>query len=794
MLKSYLTIALRTLWRHKAFSLLNLLGLAVGMTAFFLIFQYIRFETSYDSFHSKANRIYRVVADVITPSETEKSCTATGPIAINMIKDFPEVEDAVRLSTDSYLIRKGETKYQEPRTVLADSSFFRIFDFPLVEGDRRTALTNPMSVVLSQSTAKKYFGNADPLGQHLLLTGGAVDATVTAVMMDIPENSQIKADLFVSLSSSRLLYGQPTTDSEWTNHNYYTYLLLRPHTDARALQARFPAWMERHNGRLMKELQMHDSLSLEPLVNVYLHSTYGGFDQGSIDNVYIFSIIGVFILFLAVINFVNLATARSAERAKEVGIRKVVGAVKYQLARQFVGESVILSLLAFVLAATLCSVLLPGFNQLAGKNISAGVFSRPADILILLLLAVATGLAAGFYPALVLSSFRPVMVLKGHFASGTKGGMLRKSLVVFQFTISILLLIGTAVVYTQLNYMRSRDLGFSKTQTLLIPTNGDKNKDAFKQAIATLPGVEATCYSSSVPGSGGAASAYSELENNKGETQKTNLDTYFVDFDFITQYNLKLIAGRGFSHSFPTDSTQAMVLNESAARLLGYKTPAEALGRDFSQWGRKGKIIGVLKDFHYQSLQQPILPLVMRYEPWFAWISVKVSAPNLQKTIQAIGDKWTRIIPNRPFEYNFLDEFFDRQYRAQNRFGRLFFNFALLAIFISCLGLLGLASYNTIQRTKEIGVRKILGAGVPSIVNLLSIDFIKLVGIAFLIATPIAWLGMHRWLADFAYHTAIPWWIFAGAGAIAVGIAVLTISYQAIRAATANPVQSLRSE
>jgi putative ABC transport system permease protein len=793
MLKNYLTIALRTLWRRRTFSLINILGLSVGMTAFFLIFQYVRFETSYDRFHSKGDRIYRVVADVITPTETGHEGRATAPIAINMKKDFPEVEDAVRIGTDSYLLRKGDVKFQENNSIQADSTFFNVFDFPLVEGDRRTALKEPLSIVLSQSTAKRLFGNTDPLGQHLLLTAQPFNMTVTGVMKDLPENSQIKANLIVSLSSNKLFYGPAVSDSEWTNHNYFTYLLLKPHTDASALQAKLPAWMEMHNGRLMKQLQMHDSLILEPFRDVYLRSKYYGFVDGSITNVYIFSIIGTFILLLACINFINLTTARSTERAKEVGIRKVIGALRFQLARQFIGESVVLSLLAFVLTVTLCAMLIPLFNQLAGKTISTGIFSHPGDVLVLLLLALVVGLVAGFYPAVVLSSFRPVTVLRGKFSTGTHGSLLRKGLVVFQFTISILLLIATAVVYTQLQYMRRQDLGFSRQETLIIPTNGDRNKDLFKQSLATLPEVLSTCFSSGTPGNN-PISAYSEMENSKGEMQKTNLDTYLVDFDFIDQYGLKLVAGRELSRDYHTDSTEAMVINETAARALGYSSPQAALGRNFSQWGRQGKVVGVLKDFHYMGLQHPIQPMVMRYEPFFAWISVKVSTRDLPATVKAIGDKWSEAIPWRPYEYYFLDEWFDQQYRAQNRFGNLFLNFAVLAILISCLGLLGLASYNTLQRTKEIGIRKILGAGVSRIVNLLSIDFIKLIGIAFVIAAPIAWLTMDRWLSDFAYHTRIPWWIFGGAGLAAAVIAFVTISFQAIRAATANPVTALRSE
>lgn len=794
MFKNYFKIAWRNLVKNKAFSFINIIGLAVGMTSCLLIFLYVSFEISYDNFHTKADRIFRVVTDTKTPSETITQGATTTPIAINMKKDFPEVEDAVRLRRDGFLVRKGNVKFQEERSVLADSTLFNVFDFPLIAGDKNTALKEPMSVILSQTAAKKYFGNEEPLGQQLLLTGKAINATVTGVMKDIPENSQIEADMFVSMSSYMQIYGSPTSDSEWTNHAYYTYLLLKPHADAKALERKFPAFMESHHGVQAKALQMQDYLSLEPLREVYLKSKRDGFVTGNINNVYIFSIIAVFILLIACINFINLTTARSAERAKEVGIRKVVGAGRYQLARQFIGESVLICLIAFVLSVLLCALALPLFNQLAGKEISSSIFNNPFHILCLFLLSVGIGVIAGFYPSFVLSSYKPVSVLKGRFSTGTKGLILRKGLVVFQFTISIVLIVGTIVVYMQLNYMRNQDLGFSKDQEIIINTNFDKNKDVFKQSLSSIPSVLSTSYSSSVPGSDNA-SAYSRVQNKAGEMQKTNLDLYFIDYDYIKQYNLKVAAGRAFSKDFATDSTQAMMINESAVKLLGYASPQEAIGRNFDQWGRKGKIIGVLKDFHYKSLQQPIQPLTMRIEPsGFGTISIKVSAANLPSTIKAIDNKWNQIIPNRPFEYYFLDDFFNRQYKAEANFGKLFFNFAVLAIFISCLGLLGLSSYSTIQRTKEIGVRKVLGASVSNIVNLLSIEFIKLVLIALIIASPIAWFGMDKWLQDFAYRTNLSWWVFALAGIVAILIAFLTISFQAIKAAVANPVKSLRTE
>jgi putative ABC transport system permease protein len=794
MFKNYFKIAVRNLWRNKTFSFINILGLAVGMTACFLIFLYVSFETSYDSFNTKADRIYRVVADVKTPTETINSSTVTSPLALNLKRDFPEIEDAVRIAPEEILVKKGNIKFQEKKSVLADSTLFNVFDFPLIAGDKKTALIEPMSVVISQSAAKKYFGNANPMGQAVQLTGAAINAKITGVMKDIPKNSQVEADIIVSQSSSKQIQNYPMSDSEWTNHTNYTYILVKPHTDVKALEAKFPAFQEFHHGADAKRLQMQDYLSLEPLRDVYLKSKRGGFVTGNINNVYIFSVIAVFILLIACINFINLTTARSAERAKEVGIRKVVGAARFQLAKQFIGESVIISLIAFAFSVLLCAVGLPLFNQLAGKEISDSIFNNPLHILSLFLLAIGIGIIAGFYPSLVLSSYKPVSVLKGRFVTGARGLILRKGLVVFQFTISIILIAGTIVVYTQLSYMRNQNLGFSKDQEIIINTGFDKNKDAFKQSLASVPGILSSSFSSSVPGAWNT-SASSLVQNKAGEMQRTNLDLYFMDFDYIKQYDLKLAAGRAFSKDFSTDSTQAMVINESAARLFGYTSPQEAIGRNFNQWGRQGKIIGVLKDFHYKSLQQTIQPLAMRFEPWaLGTISIKVSANNLPATIKAIGNKWNQIIPNRPFEYNFLDNFFNKQYKAEDNFGNLFFNFAVLAIFISCLGLLGLSSYSTMQRTKEIGVRKVLGASVSNIVNLLSVDFIKLVVIAFVIASPLTWFGMNKWLEDFAYRTNISWWIFALAAFVSVMIAFVTISFQAIKAAIANPVKNLRTE
>ena len=794
MFKNYFKIALRNLWRHWVFSLINILGLTVGLTACFLIFLYVRFELSYDNMHSKADRIYRIICDIKTPTETMKTGGPSWAVGPHLtMGDFPQVEASVRTTGDEILVRRGNIKFQEMNSLYADSSFFQIFDFKLIKGNPHTALNEPLNIVFSESAVKKYFGNTDPVGQTVLLTGDGFTAKVTGVMEDLPENSTIKADMLISMNTiTRKL--NPTLNNQWGNYGNTTYVLLRPGANDAAFTKQLPPFLEKMNGTEMKQLNMYPTLMLEKLRNVYLRSTRDDSKTGNIKNVYIFSIIAVFILLIACFNFINLTTARSAERAKEVGIRKVVGAGKEQLTRQFIGESVIVCIIAFFITLGTAALLLPVFNQLAGKTISTGIFSHLDFIGILFVSSIGIGLLAGIYPALVLSAFKPVAVLKGRFASGSKGIRLRKSLVISQFTISIALIISVIVVYLQLNFMRQQDLGFSKDQMMIINTNRDPARDAFMNAMRRIPKVKAVTMSSSVPG-GGNMGAYSQIQNAKGDMQIANLDLYFVDFEYLTQYNVKMAAGRTFSRNFMTDTTQAMVLNEAAVKMFGYHSPQDAIGRDFSQWGRKGKIIGVMKDFHFKSLQEEIKPLSMRIEPGdCGLVSIKVSPNNLPATITSIENKWNTLIPARPFSYFFLDDFFDKQYRSEQRFGKLFLNFAILAIVISCLGLLGLVSYSTMQRTREIGIRKVLGATVLNIVNLLSKDFLKLVAYAIIIASPIAWYAMHNWLQDFAYRIPITWWVFVVAALTAALIAILTVSFQAIKAAVSNPVVSLRSE
>ncbi|HET6254374.1 MAG TPA: ABC transporter permease [Puia sp.] len=793
MLKNYLRVAFRNLWRHKGFSLLNIVGLTVGMTAFFLVFLYVAFELSYDSFHSKADRIYRIVSDVQTPTGIDHPNGPPLPATVGMAQQLPEVEATTRISLgDNWMVIRDNEAFETDNVSVGDSNFFQVFDFPLVKGDPKTVLARPASIVLSESTAKKFFGKVDPIGKVLTLTRDKFPGTVTGVMKDIPENSHLKISMIMSMSTFE--QANSGIDSVWDNYGWSAYVLLKPGASAASLQAKFPAYIEKRGGDVIRRTKLIPTLLLEPLRSIYLYSTRDDAKTGHIGNVYIFAIIGLFIVLIAGINFVNLTTARSVERAKEVGIRKVVGAGKWMLAGQFIGESIILCLIAYLLAIGLSSLMLPLFNQLAGKEVSTGIFTQPRYPAILLGIAVLIGFFAGLYPALVLSSFRPVAVLKGKFSTGTRGTLLRKGLVIVQFTIAIGLMIATLVVYFQLNYMRSQDLGFNKEQKLIMDTRNDSAKLAFKQSLASIPGVLSNSMASSVPGMFGFPNA-TTLENGRGEMQVANPIVYFVDYDYLGQMRMKLVAGRYFSRAFGTDSTQAMIINEAAVSQLGYTSPEKAIGKRFEQFGRTGTIIGVVRDFHQRSLQDPIKACTMRVEPRNCdLICATIDGRRASETLKAVEVKWKQLLADRPFSYFFLDEFFDRQYRSEEHFGRLFLNFAVLAIFISCLGLMGLAAYSTVQRTKEIGVRKVVGASVGNIVYLLSRDFVQLVGWAFLVAAPLSWLFVHGWLSGFAYRISSYWWIFALAGVSALTIALATVSYQAIKAALVNPVNSLRSE
>jgi len=802
MLRNYFKIAFRNLWRHRAFSTINLLGLAVGMSSFLLILSYVSFEKSYDRFNTKANRIFRVNCDTKTPTEMLPTGLSNGPAAFAIKAYFPEVENAVRINLDNNgLLQNGTKKFQEDKIVAADSTLFDIFTLPLLKGDPNTALKEPFSAVLSEAGAQKYFGNIDPMGRTLTYES-RWPFKVTGIMKDIPANSTFHGDIFLSMNSFPEMYGKDY-GSSWGGFDWETFVLLRPGADPQKLEAALVPFVNEKTADVTKATGMHYTYHLQPLTDIHLGralNMYGvGEPIGNLSNTNIFSIIGIFILLIACINFINLTTARATERAREVGIRKAIGAMRTQLTIQFLSESILLCLFAFVLSIGLCNALHPLFGSLLGKNIPLGAFGAGGYITLLFLIAIGIGTIAGIYPALVMSGFNPIAVLKGRFKSTAQGLAMRQVLVVFQFTISTALIIGTIVVFDQLSYMQNQDLGFKKDQELAINYYGDSavraNTERIRQELLDMPGVKGVTFSNHVPGN--TPNNWNlNVANSRGDLQSTNINFYLVDFEFFKHYGIKMAAGRAFSNQFTTDSTRALIINEAAARSLGYGDPAKAVGQKFEMWGDKGTIIGVAKDFHYRSLAESIQPLGFRvFNPRaYSIISVNISADHIPQTIAALAERWQKIAPQRPFQYSFLDDDFAKLYTSEDRFQHTFMYFGLLAIFISCLGLLGLAAYSTIQRTKEIGIRKVLGASVSTIVGLLSKEFLRLVFIALLIASPIAWFAMHSWLQDFAYRTTIQWWVFPLAAGAAVLITFMTVGFHSIKAAMADPVESLRTE
>ncbi len=792
-MKSFFKIAFRNLWKRRVFSLLNIGGLSIALCVCFLIFEYISFEQSYDRFHTKGDRIYRVSTDIKTPTDQLIWASTPSGIVPRMRQEFPEIESQVRTRYASFLFRKEDKKFQEKETLCADSTFFNIFSFPLVKGSAKDALSEPYQVVLSETAAKKYFGNADPMGQTLLFTDKNKNIRVSGVMKDFPRNSHFRSDVIVSMATMEKL--DTTLNTNFGGFNCVSYILLKEGTNPDELSAKLPAFLDRNWGKKLDEYKMHYTFHLENMKDLYMRSDRSDYENGSVTNIYIFSTVAIFILLLACINFVNLTTARASERAKEVGVRKVTGATRGQLVRQFLGESVLVCLLSYALAVLLVLLSKNLFNDLAAKTIITNILDHGKHLLLLALVSALIGLLAGIYPAFVLSGFKPISVLKGRFAAGASGNRLRKALVVSQFSISIALIVSTLIAYRQLSFMREQDTGFKKEQMLVVDGNSDAHVPAFVNEVKKIPGVISTCQSSGVPDGQGVDVALSVIENKHGDMQTGSLELYFVSHDFLKQYQIQVIAGRDFSKELHTDSAEAMIINECTLKEYGYASAQEVIGKKFEQWGRHGKIIGVVKDFHYNTLQNAIKPLSICLLPQnFGPVSLAISTKNVHQTVEEVQHTWEKLIPYRPFDYFFLDDKFNQQYAADARFGKLFLYFSTLAIFISCLGLLGLSSYSTFQRTKEIGIRKVLGASVPGIVSLLSKEFLVLVLLSFIIATPLAWYAMHKWLQDYAYRIEIQWWIFVVSGLLALFVALFTVSFQAIKAAMANPVKSLRTE
>ncbi|MHA7128209.1 ABC transporter permease [Algoriphagus namhaensis] len=809
MLKNYFKIAFRNLLKNKVYSLINIFGLGLGITCCFLIFNFVQKQLSYDTYHTNYDRIYRVIhgsteggEDVSGQSYADYWVWGNAPIGPVMQNDFPEIEKVVRFSGRAdILFTIGEVPFQETGVLFMDSTAFDVFSWDLIYGDPKTALDAPYKVVLTESTAIKYFGETDVVGKTLdgSASPGRSEAglyTISGVMKDVPENSHFDFNLLLSFET--FATNRPFILEAWGYVDTYTYLLMDKNTDFDAFRAKIPAFADRVEA-LSDDLKNYEP-TVEKMEDFYLRSEaqrQPG-ETGSLPNIYIFSIIGIFILVIAIINFMNLSTARSLERAKEVGIRKSIGADRSSLIYQFLGESVIVVTLAGFVALMLVALALPLMQDLTGKTFYFNEMVNLQSIPIFVVGLLLVGLLAGSYPALVLSSFRPVSILKGFSRTDAKGVALRKGLVVFQFGLSIALIVGTLVVFNQMTHLLDRDMGFTSEQMLLIEYNYDfevnQKMEPLRDRLEAVSGVKNVAFSRSVPGSY-FPNAGTGIVDAEGEFVYKGQAIFQVGMDFIEQYDLEIVAGRAYSRDILSDTTQAIVVNEALARQYGYSNPADMVGKRFEQWGKEGEVIGIVKDFNFVSLHTEIEPLSLPYEPFASrYVSIKVDTENLQQTLGEVEDIWAEMAPHRPFLYSFLDEDFNNQYESDFRFRKIFTSFSVLAILIACLGLLGLATYTAEQRTKEIGIRKVLGASVPTIVGLLSRDFVKLVLIALVFAVPISWYAMNQWLQTFAYSIDIEWWIFLLAGVIALVVALFTISFQSIRAALMNPVKSLKSE
>jgi putative ABC transport system permease protein len=801
MFKSYIIIGWRNLLKKKGYSAINIFGLGIGIASCMLIFMYVQYERSFDKYHEKGDRIYRVIHGGKQQALDAYWVWNNAPIGPALAANFPEIDKVLQFSGRSdILLTYGEKIYQEEDVFFMDSTAFEVFSWNLVKGNPKTALAAPYSIVLTESMAKKYFGDEDPLGKSLKGTdspgrANAGDYLVTGVMEDVPANSHFSFDALLSLSTFRKSI--PEIFTNWGYVDFYTYFLVNDNFDRVKFEQKLPESIDRQ----MNDPKHTYVVRIEPLKDVYLGTVaqrQPG-ETGSLANLYVFSIIGLFILVIAMINFMNLSTARSMERSKEVGIRKSIGAGRKSLISQFLSESLIIVYLAMALAIILVSLTLPAMNDITGRTLVIQNFTTPRNMAVLAGISLVIAVIAGSYPSFVLSAFNPVVVLKGLSKSGKSGVMLRRALVVFQFSLSIALIAGTMIVYSQMSHILNKDMGFDKERMLILDYNYDeqvnRQREALKTEMEAKADILSAAFSRSVPGSY-YPNAGTEIQSPEGDKKVMNGQPIFqVGMDFIDHFGLKLVAGRSYSREFPADTIGGLVINETMAKQYGYTNPEDIIGKKYSQWGREGEIIGVVKDFNFTSLHRRIEPLSMPLEPFACrYLSLKVKTSDMAATIEEVHQIWNRFAPHRPFLYSFLDEDFAAQYQKDFNFRKLFTTFSGLAIFIACLGLLGLATYTAELKTKEIGIRKVLGANIASIVSMLSKDFVILVVISMVIATPVAWYAMNKWLEDFAYHIDIQFWIFILAGAAALIVAVLTISYQAINAALANPVKALRSE
>ena len=795
MFKNYLKVAFRNFKRHKGFSFINITGLSIGMACCALILLFIKDELSYDRFHEKADRIHRVVFS--TSDEDTLPTNANGSLGVGpaLKRDFPEIVETVRIrkmgqGVKLYIGHKDK-KFYEERFFFAEPSIFTVFDFPLIKGDSATALNEPNTIVLSREMTEKYFGDEDPIGKTVEADpyndGEIMLFRITGIAQNVPRNSHIHFDFLVSYISQK----DDTNDfSGFWQH--YTYVLLHKNTSAESLNSKLLAFLHRN----WKKDPWY-TISLQPLLDIRLHSRLRSEVEptGNILYVYVFTAIAVFVLVIACINFMNLTTARSIKRAKEVGIRKVVGAQKNQLIRQFLGESLLLSVFSALMAIFIVTMTLPLFNRIAVKNMSLNSIINPSLVLGMIAIALVVGFLAGFYPAFVLSSFQPIHSLKSKMGYSFPGTLLRKGLVIFQFALSIGIIFATLIAHKQMFYIQSRNLGYDKEQIIVIPLNKDlrKNYEAFRNELLINPNIENTTTSSYVPTRGSGHLSFQFEGRNELLTQVT----YFVDKEFVSTYGIRLLAGKDIQLPVSDESTSEFLVSELTIQEAGYSTPQEAVGKGAifaSQY--RGHIAGVVSDINIYSLHHE--PYSITYMITSIknhnYLSIRLLPKNISETIDFIGKTWKEIIPHYPLDYFFLDASFEKMHAADKKLGEIFSAFSILAILVACMGLFGLAAYTAEQKTKEIGIRKVLGASAFNIYLLLSRDFLRWVTVANILAWPVAYYAMHRWLQSFAFRASIGWEIFLLSASMALVISLLTVSYQSIKASLANPVDSLRYE
>jgi putative ABC transport system permease protein len=790
MLRNYIKIAFRNLLRHKAFSFINIFGLSIGMACSILIFLWVEHELSYDRFHQNSENIYRITAEL---REMDiKAAVSSAPLALAVQNELPEIKSTVRLSPGHEdLLQVEDRMFEEDRICYADSNFLQFFSFALKEGDPRTALLQPEGIVITEAMAKKYFGEGEAMGKSIR-KNHKDDFTVTGVLENMPENSHLQFD-FIQPMSFLARTERDLKENIWDNFNFFTFIELDEKADKS--EESVAGLAKKITGIYKKnEPNLKVDLHLQPLSKIHLHSSFIADVQGNgdIQYVYTFILVAIFILVVACINFMNLATARSARRAKEVGLRKVAGALRFQLIRQFLAESSLIAFIALLLSIIIVSAVLPAFNDLAGKNLTIDYFNIKQVSWVLAITAI-TGVLAGSYPALFLSGFIPVKVLKGNLKAGAAGSFFRNTMVIVQFAVSITLLVGTAVIYDQMGFIRNRNLGFDKENLIYSRMTGDlwKKYQTLRSSLEQNSLTSDFCFASNLPTNLTNGTVGVEWDGKDKDFQPLFV-TIAIDENFIDVLNLELLTGRTFSKDFKAD-TASFLVNEKALQTMNMDV-ATAVGKSLSLWGTKGTIVGVVKDFNFKPVQKPIEPLILRLNTWGEIAVIRAKPGQVEATVKEMENIFKTLNPEYPFTYNFVDEDLDNLYKAESRLSSLFTIFAGLAIFISCLGLYGLSAFLAERRTKEIGVRKVLGASVSHLVYLLSKTFTVPVFVAMIVATPLSWYIMNQWLEGFAYHVEIRWTVFLMAFMVSLIIALITVSFESIKAAFANPAKSLRDE